>query len=96
MAIGDSDLGVFFADFGVPVVFGGVTAQGIFDAPGKDAIFDRTAVSDVDYALTLPAAAFSPMPKSGSRLTVSGVAYQVRSSNPLDDGALVDLRLRKL
>jgi hypothetical protein len=99
MAIGDSDLasGLFFADFGAVVQFGIQTCKGNFDAPGKDAMFGtNVSVSDTDYRLEVSYVAFSPMPDAKARLTVDGVAYQVTSSTPLDDGKVIELKMRKL
>lgn len=100
---GDADLRVFFRDFGVPVVFNGVSTysdgeviKGNLDAPGKDAMFDRASVSNVEYRLELPANAFTPFPASTQAISVDGAQYKVQSSEPLDDGALVELKLRKL
>lgn len=98
MALGDNDLasGVFFADFGQPVVFNGVTAFGNFDAPAKDATFGKVDVADTEYCLVMALGAFAPMPKVASRLTVAGVPYQVRSVLPVDDGMLLEYKLRAL
>lgn len=98
MPLGDADLasGVFFADFGVPVVFGKKTAFGNLDAPSKDSAFGDASVSGVEYRLEMAAVAFSPMPDVDALLTVGGVRYKVRSSDPMDDGAVVELRLRRL
>lgn len=98
MAMGDNDIaaGVFFVDFGQVVTFNGARVKGNFDAPGKDAMFDRTSVSDTDYTLMLAAGCFSPMPDTTARLTVAGAAYQVVSASSMDDGLLVELKLRKL
>ena len=96
MPLGDADMAVFFSDFGVPVAFGSQSARGLFDAPGKDAIFDRTSVSDTEYRLELAASAFIPFPDVKARLTVNGSAFAVNSATPLDDGATVELKLRKL
>jgi hypothetical protein len=99
MPIGDNDLatGVFFKDFGVDVVFGGLSVKGNFDAPGKDAMFaGSTGVSDNEYRVEVSCVAFSPMPEVKDRLTVDGASYVVTDSNPLDDGKTVELRLRKL
>lgn len=101
---GDADLRVFFRDFGVPVVFGSVSAysdgetiKGNLDEPGKDAIFgDATNVEDQEYRLEMPYNAFSPFPASGAVLTVGGQRFKVRAVNPLSDGGVVEIKLRKL
>lgn len=98
MPLGDADIasGVFFNDFGSPITFNGVTVKGNFDAPGKDAIFDRTNALDIEYCVLIAANAFTPMPTTSNRLTVAGIRYEVREPNPVDDGAIVELKLRKL
>ena len=97
MAIGDADLGIFFGGFGSTIVFGTQpSAKGNLDSPGKDSVFDHNAVSNTDYRLELPWNAFSPMPTVKDRLTVDGVAFAVAFPNPLDDGKIVELKLRKL
>jgi hypothetical protein len=96
MPLGDNDLaaGVFTKDFGRVVSYGGQTVKGNFDAPAKDAGFGNAKVSDVDYRLELPQVALAPFPTVGDAVTVDGVAYKVRSADPMDDGAIVELCLR--
>lgn len=100
MPLGDADIasGAFFADFGVSVVFGSQPAvKGNLDAPGKDGVFgEATSVSDQDYRLEVARVAFTPFPSADDLLTVDGQRYKVRSASPLDDGATVELKLRKL
>jgi hypothetical protein len=102
MALGDADLssGVFFADFGEGISFGSQTAKGNFDAPSKDALFDRTSVSDLDYRLEVGAVTFNPFPVVGNTVVVlTGIyagSYKVRTVNPVDDGSLIELLLRRL
>jgi len=100
MPLGDADIasGVFFADFGVSVVFGSQPAvKGNFDAPGKDGVFgDSASVSDQEYRLEVAGVALDPFPAVGDVLTVDGQRYKVRSATPLDDGATVELKLRIL
>jgi len=99
MPLGDTDMasGVFFADFGSTVVYGEQTAKGNFDAPGKDSTFgDAESVSNQDYRLEVAAVAFDPFPGVGDLLTVAGLRYKVRASTPMDEGAVVELKLRKL
>lgn len=101
---GDADLRVFFRDFGLPVVFNGVSAypdgetiKGNLDQPGKDAIFgEATGVSDQEFSIELPYNAFSPFPASGNVLTVDGAQYKVRSATPKSDGGITEIKLRKL
>lgn len=102
MALGDDDIanGVFFADFGDTVVFGGASTKGNVDGPAADAMFDHSTVGDINYRVEMAANAFSPMPISKDRLTIATGryvgAYAVRSVDPLDDGATVEVKLRKL
>lgn len=99
MPLGDNDLvsGVFFADFGSVIAFGGQpSVKGNLDAPSKDGVFGMSKVSDVEYSLELAAVAFNPFPASGDTVYVGAVAYKVRCADPMDDGAIVSLKLRKL
>ena len=102
MALGDADLasGVFFADFGDVIMFGAQSTKGNIDAPSKDAMFGRTGVSDVDYSAEVGAGAFNPFPASKSTLTVTtgryAGSYEVRAVCPVDDGAIVELKMRRL
>lgn len=100
MALGDSDLGVFFTDFADTVSFGAQTVKGNIDAPSKDAMFDRASVSDIEYSLKVSAVTFNPWPVVKSTLTVMtgryAGNYNVREVNPLDDGAIVELKLRRI
>jgi hypothetical protein len=99
MPLGDADIasGVFFSDFAVPVVFGEQAARGNFDAPGKDSIFgDTTSVSNNEYRVEMAATAFSPFPEVDDVLTVNGQRYKIRAISPLDDGATVEVKLKRL
>jgi hypothetical protein len=94
MALGDDDLDVFFAEFAIPVVFNGKAAKGIFDAPGADSVFGEASVAGLDIRVLLPVNAFPVMPVGGDALTVGGNAFKVRKTNPLDDGAFIELKLK--
>lgn len=99
MPLGDADIasGVFFAEFGVPVVYGAQTTRGNFDESGQDSVFDdNKSVSNSAPQVEIAAGAFSPAPKVDDVLTVNGKRYKLRSSSPMDDGATVVLKLRKL
>ncbi len=102
MPLGDNDIasGVFFSDFADVVTFGNQTTMGNFDAPGKDAIFGDKSVSDAEYRVEIGALSLNPFPKSadktGDVVGIRGSLFRVRSANPLDDGATVELKLRKL
>jgi hypothetical protein len=98
MPIGDNDLisGVFFSDFGRVITFGSQSIKGNFDAPGKDGAFGMSKVSDTDYRIELAAVSLNPFPVATDTVYVDGVAYKVRCVDPMDDGAIVGLGLRKL
>ena len=46
-------------------------------------------------SLVMPYNAFDPMPAVEDELTVDGVPYTVRESNPMVDGKLVELALKE-
>ena len=98
MALGDGDMAILFSDFAETVTFGGVTAKAIVDGPSKDGIFDKVSVSDAEYKLTLPADAFTPQPKPKDAISVVtgryAGSYFVRCVDPLEDGAIVEIKLR--
>lgn len=108
MPLGDADIasGVFFADFGVSVVFGEQPAvKGNFDAPGEDSRFgENVSVSGQAYRVEVAAVAFTPFPGVDDVLTIDAGStfpqwsgrYKIRSADPLDDGATVEIKLRKL
>jgi hypothetical protein len=95
---GDSDLPVFFADFGVPVIFGTNTVLGNFNRPVQTKLADQgfggvdTAFPSVELAYN----AFSPMPVSGDALNVNGTAYTVSEPTAVSDGAIVCYDLKKV
>lgn len=86
------DLAPLFADFGVPVVFGALTAKAVFDMPGEE-IFGGMQQS-TEYAITYRSADL-PGLAAGSAITVDGVAYTVRQTTPQDDGKLNKAMLRR-
>jgi hypothetical protein len=94
MAFGDSDLGIFFADMGVPVTFGANTANGIFDALGEDIVFGNANVSGVKYSVRLPFNAFTVMPKVDDTLLIGGATYKIRNQNPIRDGKVFEYLLK--
>jgi hypothetical protein len=51
-------------------------------------------VLSTDYTLTARAADFGSL-KYGDAITVAGVAYTVRETQYIDDGAMVQLALQK-
>jgi hypothetical protein len=74
----------FLADFGVPVVLGGVSITAIFDQPGQDILSGR--VQSEQYEITYVEAA-APGVLFGAVATIGGLSYTVLSTNSLDDGA---------
>jgi hypothetical protein len=94
MAFGDGDLPVFFADFGVPVVFQGQAATGLLDTPSS--MFERGGPGGMEserYCLRLPFNAFTSMPYPGVSITVDGVAYKVKTRTKQEDGKIVEFEL---
>lgn len=95
MTIGASDLGMFFGDFGVPVVFNGVSAMGNLDTPSEMFAHDGPAGMEEDQVrLLLAANAFNPFPLPRQAITVNGQSYTVRDRQFLDDGSLCQLTLK--
>jgi hypothetical protein len=97
MPLGAADLGVFFSgDFTVPVVFAGVTAQGIYDGPIKSGLevqgFGGMEITQPE--LRLPFNAFSPMPVQRQAITVNGVAYTVSDPTAESDGLVLCYALK--
>jgi hypothetical protein len=97
---GDSDLAVFFADFGqsTPVVWNGEPAvNGILDTqtdvfshgggPGGQ---ERNTV-----VLRIPYNAFSAIPKPRDPITVAGVSYTVQSLPEQKDMQVTELYLKR-
>lgn len=87
------DLGVFLDDFGVSCTAGAVTALGILDMPSQ--IISGDMVLSTDYTLTARAADFGGL-KYGDSITVATVAYTVRETRLIDDGAFVEIGLQKV
>ena len=91
MAFGDSDLDIFTADFGIPVTFNGVTANGILDQPVKTGLADSGfgGISSPRPMLRVPYNAFSPMPAQGDAITVDGLQYVIADEDSDTDGSFV-------
>ena len=87
------DLTVFLNDFGVSCTAGAVTALGILDMPSQ--IISGDMVLSTDYTLTARAADFGGL-SYGDSITVATVAYQVRETRLIDDGAFVEIGLQKV
>lgn len=97
---GDSDLSLFFADFGqdFPVVWNNEPAvNGILDTStdvfmhgGGPGGFERNTL-----ALRIPYNAFTATPKPKDPITVAGVAYIVHSLPDQKDMAITELYLKR-
>ncbi|MEI6032462.1 MAG: hypothetical protein WCQ20_15060 [Synechococcaceae cyanobacterium ELA739] len=86
------DLSVFLADFGVPVVAGGVTGLGILDMP-DEYVADGMVIS-TDYTLKVATATFGRL-LYGDAITVDGISYQVRDMTLIEDGVFARVQLQK-
>ena len=87
------DLDQFLNDFGSSCTAGAVSALGILDMPGRVIGADGMVIS-TDYVLTAKASDFGGL-RYGDSISVGGVAYKVRETLPIDDGAFVELSLQK-
>jgi hypothetical protein len=94
MPIGNGDLEVFFADFGVSVVFAGNSALGNFDQTTENDMFGDASIGKPKYRLELPANAFNPFPKPEDVIQVDGITYKVREVNRLEDGNIMEVLLK--
>jgi hypothetical protein len=86
------DLNLFLDDFGVSCTAGAVSALGILDMPTQ--VVAGEMVLSTDYTLTARAADFGGL-KYGDSITVATVAYTVRETRLIDDGAFVEIGLQK-
>jgi hypothetical protein len=86
------DLSVFLNDFGVSVTAGAISGVGVLDMPGQ--VLAGGMVLSTDYTLTCKAADFGGL-LYGDLITVNGVAYTVRETRLVDDGAFVEIGLQK-
>ena len=87
------DLSLFLGDFGVSCTAGAITALGILDMPSQ--IMAGDMVLSTDYTLTARTADFGGL-SFGDSITVATVAYQVRETRLIDDGAFVEIGLTKV
>lgn len=86
---GDTDLPVFFTDFAVPIIYGGVTKMGIVDYNDAENPEGGTVrILDRITQVTLPYNAFPAMTRE-SDVTVDGVAMKVRDIVQSNDGGIV-------
>lgn len=88
------DLAAFFstADFAVSATFGAQTAQVLLDQPDEELLDGR--VLSREYAITYRADQLTGL-KGGDAITVDGIAYTVREVGALQDGKIMQARLRK-
>lgn len=85
-------LDVYLVDFGVTCTSGAVTALGILDMPSE--VIADGMVLTTDYTVTAKASDFGSL-KYGDAMTVNAVAYTVRETKLVDDGAFVTIALQK-
>ena len=81
MAFGDNDLDLFFVDFGVPVVLGAATFDGILDDGSIELLGDgeRGAVVGTDKVVLVKTSDVPGSADAGTDLTVDGTAYTLRA-----------------
>lgn len=95
MSFVDDDLGSFFAGLDeVPVIFGGVTRQGHLDNPAD--IFQEGKMGGMESqqkCVSIPGAAFSPMPLPKQIINVAGANYSIVSRKLSEDGRVWTLEL---
>lgn len=90
--LGQNDLDLFLADFGIPVVLNGSTVKGIFDSPTN--VTAEGMILTNDYVVTLKTPS-SGLPVFGTSITVNGTAYTVRDARMVDDGAFCEILVTK-
>jgi hypothetical protein len=90
-------LGVFVADFGLPVSFSGSVAGmlGIMDLSSIEVLGDggRAVVSSADRTVVIRTSQKGGLTQ-GSTITVNSVQYVVRDLQPFDDGSFTLVLLR--
>lgn len=86
------DLNLFLDDFGASCTAGAISALGILDMPTQ--VLAGEMVLSTDYTLTARASDFGGL-KYGDSITVATVAYTVRETRLIDDGAFVEIGLQK-
>ena len=94
LAFRNDDVPALLADFGVAVIFNGVTFKGIPDVKSIVAVDDRGrgTIVGTERALTIRKSD-APAINMDSQLTVDGVVYYVRDFVDEGDSALVKLLL---
>jgi hypothetical protein len=92
-----ADLPFLLSDFGVPVVAGSVQTVGILDLTTASETFgSETAQVVLQVPSVLVRTGSLPAVKTGSAITVNGVAYTVRDRQAESDGALERLFLKRV
>jgi hypothetical protein len=87
---------VFLADFGVACTSGASSFKGILDAPDDTLSMGGVNLLSTMYQLTVHASDVQTANiKSGTAITVAGVAYVVRDVLSVDDGVFNHLTLTK-
>lgn len=94
MPLGDSDIGIFFGEFGVPVVYGPQSTTGLLDTPSASQSFGGSVMEKGEAAVKIATTALNPMPKTRDTITVAGLTYAVQERTVLDDGAITELKLK--
>lgn len=84
---------IYLADFGVSVTAGAVSGLGILDMP-SELIVDNQVIT-TEYTLTCEASKFGNLAYD-SPVRVNGVAYKVRNTIQITDGAFVQIALQKV
>ena len=88
---GDSDIDVMLRDFGLPIVHGTESGNGLEDEFSEDLLRGAdTALRGKVIAVLVKSSAF-PTLAEGSPITINGAAHTVRHLEAIDDGALTRL-----
>lgn len=96
MAFGDSDLPIFFADFGVSVIFGSETTNGIFETPSEleNLASNGGSFEQQERVILVASTAFTTPPKPKDSVTVDGTSFTVKSREYIGDGKTIRFRLK--
>lgn len=93
---GDTDLDIFFADFGRTVVAGSQSAMANFESPGDGIDLHTLApVSGVDYSIEYSSLKLTQM-ANRMQITVDGFPFQVTAIDPVGDGLTTRAKLKFL
>lgn len=86
------NLDLFFADFGVSFVAGAVSGMCILDQPGTNILGNQ--VIEVGYQVIVKSSQFGGL-LYGAAVTVNGVAFVVKETMPVEDGAFSLISLER-